>query len=144
VDGNDLLAVIEATREAVERARTGEGPTLVEAVTFRMGGHSSSDDPTRYRDAALVAEWERRDPLARLRTYLTTNGWLAPGDEEKMMAEMNEEIGAAVTEAEALPPPPIESLFTDVYANVPAHIEEQMRYAIAMGEGQKFEGAFPL
>jgi pyruvate dehydrogenase E1 component alpha subunit/2-oxoisovalerate dehydrogenase E1 component alpha subunit len=144
VDGNDLLAVIEATRQAIDRARSGGGPTLVEAVTFRMGGHSSSDDPTRYRDAALVAEWERRDPLSRLRAYLAASGLLAAGDEEKMMAEMNEEIGVAVTEAEALPPPPIESLFTDVYAQVPAHIEEQMRYAIAMGEGQKFEGAFPL
>ena len=144
VDGNDLLAVIEATRAAVDRARSGGGPTLVEAVTFRMGGHSSSDDPTRYRDAALVAEWERRDPLARLRTWLTAQGLLAAGDEEKMQAEMNEEIGAAVTEAEALPPPPIESLFTDVYAQIPSHLSEQMRYAIAMGEGQKFEGAFPL
>ena len=144
VDGNDLLAVVDATRQAIDRARAGEGPTLVEAVTFRMGGHSSSDDPTRYRDAALVAEWERRDPLARLRTYLTAQGHVAAGDEEKMTAEMNDEIGAAVTEAEALPPPPIESLFRDVYAHLPAHIEEQMRYAIAMGEGQKFEGAFPL
>jgi pyruvate dehydrogenase E1 component alpha subunit/2-oxoisovalerate dehydrogenase E1 component alpha subunit len=144
VDGNDLLAVIEVTREAIERARAGGGPTLVEAVTFRMGGHSSSDDPTRYRDAELVAEWERRDPLARLRTYLTAQGVLAAGDEEEMMSEMNDEIGAAVTEAEALPPPAIETLFTDVYAQVPPHLEEQMRYAIAMGEGQKFEGAFPL
>ncbi|HUK64578.1 MAG TPA: thiamine pyrophosphate-dependent dehydrogenase E1 component subunit alpha [Dongiaceae bacterium] len=144
VDGNDLLAVIDATRQAIDRARSGGGPTLVEAVTFRMGGHSSSDDRTRYRDAALVAEWERRDPLSRLRTYLISQGLLAAGDEEQMMTEMNDEIGVAVAEAEALPPPPIESLFTDVYAHVPAHIEEQMRYAIAMGEGQKFEGAFPL
>jgi pyruvate dehydrogenase E1 component alpha subunit/2-oxoisovalerate dehydrogenase E1 component alpha subunit len=144
VDGNDLLAVVEVTRQAIERARSGEGPTLVEAVTFRMGGHSSSDDPTRYRDAALVAEWERRDPLARLRTYLTAEKVLTEGSEEKMIAEMNDEISTAVTQAEALPPPAIETLFTDVYAKVPAHLEEQMRYAIAMGEGQKFEGAFPL
>ena len=144
VDGNDLLAVIDATRRAVERARSGGGPTLVEAVTFRMGGHSSSDDPTRYRDAALVAEWERRDPLARLRLHLVAQGLVSAADEEGMIAEMNEEIGVAVREAEALPPPAIETLFTDVYARVPAHLEEQMRYAIAMGEGQKFEGAFPL
>src|SRR5262249_12138919 len=140
VDGNDLLAVIAATREAVARARSGGGPTLIEALTFRMGGHSSSDDPTRYRDAALVAEWERRDPLARLRLYLKGLGLVKDGDEEKMIQEINEEIGAAITAAEALPPPPIESLFTDVYARVPKHIEEQMRYAVAMGEGVKFEG----
>jgi pyruvate dehydrogenase E1 component alpha subunit/2-oxoisovalerate dehydrogenase E1 component alpha subunit len=144
VDGNDLLAVIQVTREAVARARRGEGPTLIEAVTFRMGGHSSSDDPTRYRDAALVAEWERRDPLSRLRAYLSALGHLKAGDEERMAEEINAEIGAAIQAAEALPPPPIESLFTDVYARVPKHLEDQMRYAVAMGEGQKFEGAFPL
>ena len=144
VDGNDILAVVRAMREALERARRGDGPTLIEAVTFRMGGHSSSDDPSRYRDPALVAEWERRDPLARLRLYLKAQSLLAEGDEERMTAEMNDEISAAVTEAEALPPPTIESLFTDVYRHMPKHIEEQMRYAVAMGEGQKFDGAFPL
>jgi pyruvate dehydrogenase E1 component alpha subunit len=144
VDGNDLLAVIDVTREAMDRARRGEGPTLIEAVTFRMGGHSSSDDPSRYRDPKLVAEWERRDPLTRLRTYLLALGHLKEGDEERFQQEIGDEIGAAVKAAEALPPPPIESLFTDVYARMPKHIEEQMRYAVAMGEGQKFEGAFPL
>jgi pyruvate dehydrogenase E1 component alpha subunit/2-oxoisovalerate dehydrogenase E1 component alpha subunit len=144
VDGNDLLAVIAATREAVERARGGGGPTLVEALTFRMGGHSSSDDPTRYRDSALVSYWEQRDPMARLRTWLTSLGALAPGEEESWTQELNEEIGAAITAAEAMPPPAIESMFADVYKEMPRHIEEQMRYAVAMGEGQKFEGAFPL
>jgi pyruvate dehydrogenase E1 component alpha subunit/2-oxoisovalerate dehydrogenase E1 component alpha subunit len=144
VDGNDLLGVFSATREAVDRARGGGGPTLVEAVTFRMGGHSSSDDPTRYRDAEQVRYWEQRDPLARLRTWLGAQGALAPGEEERWMQELNDEIGAAVTEAESFPPPSIESMFADVYKDMPRHIEEQMRYAVAMGEGQKFEGAFPL
>ena len=144
VDGNDVLAVIAATREAVDRARSGGGPTLIDAVTFRMGGHSSSDDPTRYRDAATVAEWERRDPLARVRVFLQAGGALSAGDEERWTEEINAEIGAAVQEAEALPPPAIETLFTDVYRDVPPALAEQMRYAVAMGEGQKFEGAFPL
>jgi pyruvate dehydrogenase E1 component alpha subunit/2-oxoisovalerate dehydrogenase E1 component alpha subunit len=144
VDGNDLFAVIDATRTAVERARRGEGPTLVEAVTFRMGGHSSSDDPTRYRESEEVAEWERRDPLARLRKHLEESGVLAAGDEARWTQEMQDEIGAAITEAEALPPPSIETMFTDVYKDLPEHLAEQMRYAQAMGEGQKFEGAFPL
>jgi len=144
VDGNDILAVIEATREAVERARRGGGPTLVEAVTFRMAGHSSSDDPSRYRDAALVAEWERRDPVARLRSWLHSAGLLAEGEEERWTEEVNAEIGAAIQEAEALPPPPIESMFGDVYKEMPPHLEEQMRYARSIGEGTKFEGAFPL
>ena len=144
VDGNDLLAVYAATREAVERARSGGGPTLVEAVTFRMGGHSSSDDPTRYRDPKLVGYWEERDPMARLRAWLTGEGALAPGEEERWTQELNDEIGAAITAAESLPPPPIESMFADVYRDMPRHLSEQMRYAVAMGEGQKFEGAFPL
>lgn len=144
VDGNDIFAVIAETREAAERARRGDGPTLIEAVTFRMGGHSSSDDPTRYREAELVAEWELKDPMNRLRVYLTSKGMLTPEDEVKWTQELNDEIGTAIQEAEALPPPAIETLFTDVYKEMPKHIEEQMRYAKAMGEGQKFEGAFPL
>jgi TPP-dependent pyruvate/acetoin dehydrogenase alpha subunit len=144
VDGNDVVAVIEATREAVERARRGEGPTLIEAVTFRMGGHSSSDDPTRYRDAGLLAEWERRDPVNRFRAWLRAAGHVAEGDEARWTEELNAEISAAIQEAEALPPPTIESMFTDVQKDMPRTLAEQMRYAVAMGEGTKFEGAFPL
>jgi pyruvate dehydrogenase E1 component alpha subunit len=144
VDGNDLLAVIAATRQAVDRARNGDGPTLIEAVTFRMGGHSSSDDPARYREAELVAEWERRDPIERLRVHLRERGLVAAEDEARWSEEIGEEISAAIKEAEALPPPPIDSMFTDVYKDMPAHLEEQRRHAVAAGEGQKFEGAFPL
>ena len=144
VDGNDVLAVIDATREAVDRARAGGGPTLVEAVTFRMGGHSSSDDPTRYREGGLVSEWERKDPLRRFRAWLLGKGVIAESDDDTWTTGVNDAIGAAIKEAEALPPPAIETIFTDVYAEMPKHIEEQMRYAKAMGEGQKFEGAFPL
>jgi pyruvate dehydrogenase E1 component alpha subunit len=144
VDGNDLFAVIDATRAAVERARRGEGPTLIEAVTFRMGGHSSSDDPTRYREAGLVSEWERKDPLVRVRRHLEESGVLGPDDETRWTQEIQDEIGAAITAAEALPPPAIETMFSDVYKDMPKHIEEQMRYAQSMGEGQKFDGAFPL
>jgi pyruvate dehydrogenase E1 component alpha subunit/2-oxoisovalerate dehydrogenase E1 component alpha subunit len=144
VDGNDLFAVVAATREAVDRARRGEGPTLVEAVTFRMGGHSSSDDPTRYRDAALVSEWERKDPVARLRAYVRGCGIATEADEATWAEELNEEISTAIREAEALPPPSVETMFTDVYRDMPPHLAEQMRYAIAAGEGRKFDGAFPL
>ncbi len=144
VDGNDVLAVIAAAKTAADRARRGEGPTLIEAVTFRMGGHSSSDDPTRYRDPQTVAEWERRDPLQRFRAHLAASGVLGKDDEERWTAEINDEISKAVSAAEAQPPPPIESLFADVYAKIPRHLEEQMRHAVAAGEGRKFEGAFPL
>lgn len=144
VDGNDLFAVIDATRQAIERARGGEGPTLIEAVTFRMGGHSSSDDPTRYRDSEEVSLWEKRDPVVRLRAYLRGRDLVSEADETQWAQEANDEIGAAVTAAEALPPPALETLFSDVYREIPRHIEEQKRYALAMGEGRKFDGAFPL
>ena len=144
VDGNDVLAVIAATREAVDRARSGGGPTLIEAVTFRMGGHSSSDDPTRYRDPQLVETWERRDPLPRFAAWLTARGWLTPADVETWTSEINDEISRAVTEAETLPPPDVETMFHDVYAKMPPHLVEQMKYALALGRGETFEGAFPL
>jgi pyruvate dehydrogenase E1 component alpha subunit/2-oxoisovalerate dehydrogenase E1 component alpha subunit len=144
VDGNDVLAVIAAMREALARARSGGGPTFIECVTFRMGGHSSSDDPTRYRDPELVKAWEQRDPLPRFAKWLEAQGELTAEDTEKWTAELNDEISAAINEAEALPAPGIETIFTDVYAKMPAHLEEQMKYAQAIGLGTKFEGAFPL
>jgi len=94
--------------------------------------------------ARAAAERARRDPLARFRTWLGAAGMLDAADEERWTRELNDEISAAITAAEALPPPPIESMFTDVYKDMPRALEEQMRYAVAMGEGQKFEGTFPL
>lgn len=144
VDGNDLLAVVEVTREAVERARAGEGPTFIESLTFRMGGHSSSDDPTRYRDAKQVQYWEDRDPVRRFEAWLRSEGLLTDADLEQWTSELNEAISAAITAAEALPPPGIDTIFTDVYARMPAALAEQMRYAQALGKGTAFDGAFPL
>jgi pyruvate dehydrogenase E1 component alpha subunit/2-oxoisovalerate dehydrogenase E1 component alpha subunit len=144
VDGNDLLAVIAAQREAVDRARSGGGPTFIESVTFRMGGHSSSDDPTRYRDPELVKTWEKRDPVVRFGTWLRGKGLLNDADVEQWTTEINDEISAAITAAEAMPAPAIETIFTDVYATMPAHLQEQMKYAQAIGLGTTFDGAFPL
>ena len=144
VDGNDVLAVIAAMREAVDRARSGGGPTFIEAVTYRMGGHSSSDDPTRYRDPELVKTWEKRDPVVRFGTWLRGKGLLNDADLEQWTSEINDEISAAITAAEAMPAPAIETIFTDVYATMPAHLQEQMKYAQAIGLGTTFDGAFPL
>lgn len=144
VDGNDLLAVIAATREAVDRARSGGGPTFIESVTFRIGGHSSSDDPSRYRDPALVQTWEKRDPVMRFGNWLRAKGLLTDADIEQWTAEINDEISLAIQESEALPPPAIETLFDDVYREIPPALDEQRRHAVALGEGAKFEGAFPL
>ncbi|HME89975.1 MAG TPA: thiamine pyrophosphate-dependent dehydrogenase E1 component subunit alpha [Myxococcaceae bacterium] len=127
VDGNDVEAVYAAASAAVEIARSGGGPTFVEAETYRIGAHSSSDDPSRYRDEREVEEWRARDPLERLRRRLmAANLWSDRRDSElrsKLLADVN----AAIEEAEKLPPPPPETLFEDLYADQPWHILQQRR-----------------
>ncbi|HEX9340654.1 MAG TPA: pyruvate dehydrogenase (acetyl-transferring) E1 component subunit alpha [Thermoplasmata archaeon] len=125
VDGMDALAVYRATRDAADAARSGRGPTLVEAVTYRLGPHSSSDDPSRYRDEAEVAAWRARDPIARFRRYLERAGRWDEGREARLEQEIGDEITRAVQETERVPPPPLESLFSDVYADMPSRLREQ-------------------
>lgn len=125
VDGNDVLAVYKAVSEAVARARGGGGPTFIEALTYRIGAHSSSDDPTRYRSQEEVDLWMKRDPLLRLRRYLTASGALDDDADAELERALNAEIAAAITEVEALGPPPRESIFDDVYAELPWHLREQ-------------------
>jgi 2-oxoisovalerate dehydrogenase E1 component alpha subunit len=135
VDGNDLLAVLEATRRARARAAAGEGPTLLECVTYRMEGHSTSDDPRAYRPAEEVEAWRGRDPLLRLGRHLAGRGLLPEADLDRMRGEVREEILAAVREAEAFDPkPPLETLFEGVYAEPLWQQREQLeelRAAIA-------------
>lgn len=145
VDGNDVLAVYAAVKKAVERARNGEGPTFVECVTFRMGGHSSSDDPTRYRDEAQVEEWRKKDPVARFKRYLEGRGLWDDAREEKSVARWNDAVGAAVKAAEAMPAPAPETMFDSVYAELPWNLREQRDWLVAEGGGHaKDEGRFPL
>ena len=126
VDGNDVLAVYEVTKEAVEKARSGGGPTLIEAVTYRIGGHSTADDPTRYRDEREVAEWKKRDPIERFKLYLKKKGIWDQKYEEQLQAEIEQEISQAIKEAEAAPPPAPQTLFEDVYKEMPWHLKEQL------------------
>ena len=131
VDGMDALAVYVATRDAAVAARRGDGPTLVEAVTYRLGPHSSSDDPSRYREEAEVAAWRARDPLARFRRYLEHAGWWDDDREAKLEQEIGDEITRAVTEAERAPRPSLETLFQDVFEEMPPHLREQMDGTLA-------------
>jgi 2-oxoisovalerate dehydrogenase E1 component alpha subunit len=87
VDGNDVIAVHAVTQTVVNQIRAGSGPALIEAVTYRMGAHTTSDDPTRYRDSDQVADWAGRDPIARLQALLTANGWTDPAFERGLDAE---------------------------------------------------------
>jgi pyruvate dehydrogenase E1 component alpha subunit len=126
VDGNDLLATYAVVREAIDRARSGGGPTFVEAVTYRMGAHSTSDDPSRYRSDAEVAAWARKDPLDRLRKYLVSIDLLPDAVDAALEAELTAEIAEAVAAVEPLPPPERASLVSDVYAEPPWHLREQL------------------
>jgi len=131
VDGNDLLAVYDTCRQAVDKARRGEGPTLVEAVTYRQGAHSTSDDPRGYRAEKEVEAWKRRDPIDRLRAYLEKAGIWDQAQETALQDQLQKEIAAAVREGERLGPPPVESLFEEVLVQVPWHLREQMQEVLS-------------
>lgn len=129
VDGNDVFAMYRVASEAVERARRGNGPTLIEAVTYRIGPHTTADDPSRYRDVEAAGEWERRDPIERLRLYLSERDAWDPTWQSEIESEAAADIGAAVTAAEALPEPGPEAMFDAMFAELPAVLEEQRRWA---------------
>ncbi|MBX7101069.1 MAG: 3-methyl-2-oxobutanoate dehydrogenase [Myxococcaceae bacterium] len=145
VDGNDADAVYAAVAEAVARARSGGGPTLVECETYRMGAHSSSDDPTRYRDQAEVDAWKKRDPIEGYRARLIAEGHWSAKKDEALRAELLEQINAAIKTAEALPPPDHDTLFEDVYFDLPWHLQEQRAQfkAALQRAGGSLAGALP-
>ncbi len=148
VDGNDFLAVRQVVLEAAERARSGAGPTLVEAVTYRMGGHSTSDDPTKYVPKETLAEWERRDPIQRFEKFLAKKKIWDEPLRERLLAEANEEVNDAARAAQATARPGLETIFTDVYAELPPHLRKQGEYLFDLskrrGEAEAGDGKFPL
>ena len=139
VDGNDVLAVLKVMRDAIARARAGEGATFVESVTYRMGAHSSSDDPTRYRSNEEVAAWAKKDPVDRLRRVLAKRGLIDDAKDQALHAELDDEVKAAIANIEGEGMPARETLFDDVYATLPKHLEEQkaemLRHAPPAGHG---------
>ncbi|MBA2564661.1 MAG: pyruvate dehydrogenase (acetyl-transferring) E1 component subunit alpha [Gemmatimonadetes bacterium] len=152
VDGNDLLAVISAARRAADKARSGDGPTMIEAVTYRMGGHSTADDPRRYREEREVSEWGERDPIVRFRRYLESLGLWNESDEAQAQDQAARDIEAMIQEEEEGGPPPLESLVEDVFSEVPWHLAEQLQELRArhdrkkppgVGLIEKPEGSFP-
>ncbi|QHZ52820.1 pyruvate dehydrogenase E1 component subunit alpha [Paenibacillus larvae subsp. larvae] len=129
VDGNDIFAVWLTVREAIKRGLAGGGPTLVEAVTFRYGAHTTSDDPRKYRDQErLASEWrEQRDPVHRLRLFLQKRGLWNEKDEERMLERLTGLIEDAVSEAESYPKSRPADMFKHVFADVPWSIDEQQK-----------------
>jgi pyruvate dehydrogenase E1 component alpha subunit len=126
VDGNDLFAVYKATRDALARARRGEGPTLIEAVTYRMSNHTTADDASRYRDAAEVEMWARRCPIARVRAWLTARGHLDGVKDAAIADECRAAVADAVKKAEGIAPAPRGDIFRYVFAQMPPSLVEQM------------------
>ena len=127
VDGNDVIACHAVTMEALNRARSGHGPTLIEAVTYRMGAHTTSDDPTKYRDGADDELWRGRDPINRLRIYLRAQGVLTEDLESELSREA-ESLAERMREGcRELPDPDPLSMFDHVYAGPDARIDEQRR-----------------
>jgi 2-oxoisovalerate dehydrogenase E1 component alpha subunit len=125
VDGNDVLAVLAVTRAALAAAREGQGPTFIEAFTYRMGAHTTSDDPTRYRLADELEEWKLRDPIARLKVHLAHEG-LADGDFFAAVEAEGDELAARVRSGTtSMEPPPAVSMFDAVYAEQTPHLAAQ-------------------
>ncbi|MCK1817029.1 pyruvate dehydrogenase (acetyl-transferring) E1 component subunit alpha [Streptomyces sp. XM4011] len=140
VDGNDVLAVLAVTRAAVERARSGQGPMLVEAFTYRMGAHTTSDDPTRYRPDDELAQWEAKDPILRLRRHLDATG----AADEAFYAAVEEEsdaLGRRVRETiRTMPDPDSMAIFEHVYADGHALVdEERAQYAAYLASFEQEE-----
>lgn len=131
VDGNDVLAVWQVASDAIERARAGDGPTLIEALTYRVQGHSSSDDPSVYRDPHEPEAWQRKDPLARLRGYLRHLGLWSERWEAELSERCHQQITDALAAADGKRAPAVETLFDDVYEQLPWHLREQRAYLLA-------------
>ncbi|SMB91016.1 pyruvate dehydrogenase (acetyl-transferring) E1 component subunit alpha [Deinococcus hopiensis] len=126
VDGNDVLATYVAAAEAVQRARNGEGPTLIETVTYRVKPHTVADDPSRYRSAEDTAGWDTKDPVVRLRTHLLREGHLTEQGEAELLREIEAEFEAAVTEADQFPEPTPAEIVDHVFAEpTPALVRQR-------------------
>jgi pyruvate dehydrogenase E1 component alpha subunit len=126
VDGNDVVAVLVAVREAVSLARAGDGPSLIEAVTYRMGPHTTADDPDRYRDGSDVTVWAERDPLERVRLLLERQGAWDEDWQTELESEASETIEAAVAWAESVPPPTFAEMLNRVYAQPSPALREHL------------------
>jgi 2-oxoisovalerate dehydrogenase E1 component alpha subunit len=139
IDGNDVLAVWRAVREGVQRATAGGGPTFIELMTYRLGGHSTSDDPKIYRSQSEVDSWRKADPLARLRKHIEKRDVWNDDLEGDWRAICDAEVKECVLRAEEKPAPELRGMFTDVYAEQPWHLREQEAQCVG-GPRSKDEG----
>ena len=124
VDGNDFFAVYSATKYALDKARSGKGPTFIESYTYRLGDHTTADDQTKYRDSKEVSEWKKKDPIDRMRKYLTSKKWWSEKHEEALIEKLQAGIEQAVKEYEAIKPADPDEIFNYTYEKPTPEIEE--------------------
>ena len=126
-DGNDVLAVYHAVRYAADKARRGDGPTFVELLTYRVSAHTSSDDPSRYRDESVTEVWKgQRDPIRRLETYLINRDWLAADEREQLATAIEVQVRDAIARQEAVGAPALATLIDDVFEQPTWLLREQL------------------
>jgi pyruvate dehydrogenase E1 component alpha subunit len=141
VDGNDAIALHDVVGQALERARAGKGPTLIEALSYRLSDHTTADDATRYRPAdELKAAWSR-EPVARLRNWLHGKGFWDEAREQAWQAESKQLIEAAVAEWQALAPQSVDELYDYLYAECPPGLAEQREQARLRQQRREQRGA---
>ncbi len=137
VDGNDVIAVRYAVGEAVERARQGKGPSVIEALTYRMGDHTTADDAKRYRPLVEVEGHQKQDPIERLKKYLMSKGEWDQSQDERLQEQMSAEVLKAVEEYTSISKVPRESLFDYLYAQLPQALYDQKEELLGLAEGSK-------
>lgn len=137
VDGNDIFAVYGAAKEAIERARKGEGPTLIEALTYRMGPHTTSDDPTIYRTEEEVDEWRKKDPIARFRAYLLDQKYLDEKEDEAILKEAEDKVAQVFGQVEEYKETPLKDIFAYTYGEMTPNLKWQYEDYQSYLEGRK-------
>jgi pyruvate dehydrogenase E1 component alpha subunit len=145
VDGNDLFAVYKASKEAIDRARSGGGPSFIEAVTYRLADHTTADDARRYRDPAEVEAWQGKDPIIRLRTFLTARKLWDDAKQAALDTAAKEDAAKVVETAFGIEKPTTDDMFDSTYATLPAELELQKRtlrtHSLGQGIGAEFASA---
>ena len=129
VDGNDVFAVYKVVKEAVEKARRGEGPTFIECVTYRMSDHTTADDAKKYRPLDDIEKWKKKDPIDRLKKYMTSKKLWDEDYEKTILEKINKQIEEDVKKAEEYPAPKPSEMFDYLYSEIPKPLAEQKKSA---------------
>ncbi len=128
VDGNDVFAVYEITRYALEKARAGGGPTFIEMDTYRMSDHTTADDASRYRSASELEAWKKKDPIIRMQKFMLSKGLWSAAYEKQLLEKTNKKVSDAVAKAESVEQPSVNDMFDYTYEQIPESLKEQKEW----------------